>query len=110
MASATATLTSWSNEVVVHNSTAAQISVTATNMGATAATVIPAGQSSFVGIQGQRNDVFNVPGHGGFDSSQGLGDGYGQTVQSLTGTAVTVTATGTVASATLQQDGSVLVA
>lgn len=115
MATASATLTTWQAEVAVHNSTTAQISVVATNTGSTAATVIPAGQSSFVGVQGQRPDAFNLPGHGGFDSEQGLGDGYGLTVQTNSGGASglslpTVTATGTVVSATLQADGSVLVA
>jgi hypothetical protein len=115
MASASATLTSWSSEVAVHNTTAAQITVIATNCGSTVETVIQAGQSSFVGVVGQRPDAFNLPGHGGFDSGQGLGDGYGQTVQTMSGGATglampTVTATGTVASATLQGDGSVLVA
>lgn len=116
MATASATLDRWSNEILVFNTTAAAITVTATNVGVTTdVATIAAGASAFVGVHGQRPDALNQPGSGGFDSNQGLGVGWGKTVQSVSssnppGAMITVTATGTVVSATLQSDGSVKVA
>lgn len=104
---ASVTLTTWSNEVPVINDTSAAITVQATNTDTSVDVIIPAYSASFVGIQGQRPDALNQPGSGGFDSGQGLGAGYGLTVQTLTGTEVTVTpSSGT---PQLQPDGSVLV-
>ena len=101
---ASATLTTWSNEVVIRNTTASAITVEVTNTGSTATAEVAANSSAFVGVQGQRPDVFNTPGHGGHPFATA------ETVQSLGSYPASVTVTPSAGTPTVLADGSVQVA
>lgn len=99
------TLTAWTDEVVVYNTSDSDVTVTATNMNdVTNVVTVPAGRSAFVGVAGQRPDVLNVPGSGGSPFATNA------TVQTLTGAEITVALSGDSAGAlSVQSDNSVLV-